>query len=166
MRSPRCPARRTTRSCIESGAFLDPDLNKYDLEHVTTEHARMTAEQWTKLYRDTWKEFYTLEHMETAAARGGHRYQAGNMVPILLWFHFCIVYEKIDPLQGGFLRRKYRRDRWPTMPIESPFRVLSAFPRRPHLQAHQAGATGVALSLVQGSGWSAIPTQPATPTSP
>jgi hypothetical protein len=106
----------------KSGAYLDPDLNKYDLEHVTTKHAHMTAEQWAKLYRDTWKEFYTLEHMETtlrrAAATG---IKPGHMVPILLWFHFCIVYEKIDPLQGGFLRRKYRRDRRPTMPIESPF---------------------------------------------
>jgi len=106
----------------KAGAFLDPDLNKYDLEHVTTKHARMTAEQWAKLYRDTWKEFYTLEHMETtlrrAAATG---IKPGHMVPILLWFHFCIVYEKIDPLQGGVLRRKYRKDRRPTMPIESPF---------------------------------------------
>ncbi|HEY6348987.1 MAG TPA: radical SAM protein [Candidatus Angelobacter sp.] len=106
----------------KAGAFLDPDLNKYDLEHVTTMHPRMSAEQWSKLYRDTWKEFYTLEHMETvlrrAAATGIH---LGNMVVLLAWFHFCIVYEKIDPLQGGYLRRKYRKDRRPTMPIESPF---------------------------------------------
>lgn len=106
----------------KAGAFLDPDLNKYDLEHVTTVHPRMSAEQWNKLYRDTWKEFYTLEHMETvlrrAAATGIH---LGNMVVLLVWFHFCIVYEKIDPLQGGYLRRKYRKDRRPTMPIESPF---------------------------------------------
>jgi Radical SAM superfamily len=106
----------------KAGAFLDPDLNKYDLEHVTTVHPKMSAEQWNKLYRDTWKEFYTLEHMETvlrrAAATGIH---LGNMVVLLVWFHFCIVYEKIDPLQGGYLRRKYRKDRRPTMPIESPF---------------------------------------------
>ena len=106
----------------KAGAFLDPDLNKYDLEHVTTAHPRMSAAQWSKLYRDTWQEFYTLEHMETvlrrAAATGIH---LGNMVVLLVWFHFCIVYEKIDPLQGGYLRRKYRKDRRPTMPIESPF---------------------------------------------
>jgi hypothetical protein len=106
----------------KAGAYLDPDLNKYDLEHVTTVHPKMSREQWEKLYRDTWKEFYTLEHMETvlrrAAATGIH---PGNMVVLLVWFHFCIVYEKIDPLQGGYLRRKYRKDRRPTMPIESPF---------------------------------------------
>lgn len=106
----------------KAGAYLDPDLNRYDLEHVTTVHPKMSREQWEKLYRDTWKEFYTLEHMETvlrrAAATGIH---LGNMTVLLVWFHFCIVYEKIDPLQGGYLRRKYRKDRRPTMPIESPF---------------------------------------------
>ena len=111
----------------KAGAYLDPDLNKYDLEHVTTRHARMSTAQWEKLYRDTWKEFYTLEHMETvlrrAAATGIH---LGNMAVLLVWFHFCIVYEKIDPLQGGYLRRKYRKDRRPTMPVESP---LVFYPR-------------------------------------
>lgn len=106
----------------KAGAYLDPDLNKYDLEHVTTKHARMSTAEWEKLYRDTWKEFYTLEHMETvlrrAAATGIH---LGNMAVLLVWFHFCIVYEKIDPLQGGYLRRKYRKDRRSTMPVESPF---------------------------------------------
>jgi Radical SAM superfamily len=105
-----------------AGAFLDPDLNKYDLEHVTTRHERMSTEQWEKLYRDTWTEFYSIEHMETvlrrAAATG---IDITNMMVLLLWFHFCIVYERIDPLQGGYLRRKYRKDRRPTMPIESPF---------------------------------------------
>jgi hypothetical protein len=48
------------------------------------------------------------------------------MMVLLLWFHFCIVYEKIDPLQGGYFRLKYRRDRRPTLPLESPF---SFYPR-------------------------------------
>ena len=106
----------------KAGAYLDPDLNKYDLEHVTTRHARMSTEQWEKLYRDAWKEFYSLEHMETVLRRAiATDIHAGNMTVLLVWFHFCIVYEKIDPLQGGYLRRKYRRDRRPTMPIENPF---------------------------------------------
>jgi hypothetical protein len=111
-----------------AGAFLDPDLNKYDLEHVTTQHSTMTSAEWSKLYRDTWKEFYTPEHMETvlrrAAATG---VSLSNMMVLLLWFHFCIVYEKIDPLQGGVFRRKYRRDRRPTLPVESRLSFWSRF---------------------------------------
>jgi hypothetical protein len=106
----------------KAGAFLDPDLNKYDLEHVTTQHSTMTTGEWEKLYRDTWKEFYTLEHMETVLRRAAATGIAlDNMMVLLLWFHFCIVYEEIDPLQGGYLRRKYRLDRRPTMPKESWF---------------------------------------------
>ena len=110
-----------------AGAFLDPDLNKYDLEHVTTQHQRMSTPQWEKLYRDTWKEFFTLEHMETVLRRAvATGISAGNMTVLLVWFHFCIVYEKIDPLQGGYLRRKYRKDRRPTLPVENP---LVFYPR-------------------------------------
>jgi hypothetical protein len=106
----------------KSGAWLDPDLNKYDLEHVTTVHQQMSTPEWEKLYRDAWKAFFSLDHIETvlrrAAATG---IDLNNMMVLLLWFHFCIVYEKIDPLQGGYLRRKYRKDRRPTLPLESPF---------------------------------------------
>src|SRR5581483_5238480 len=45
----------------------------------------------------------------------------GNMLLLLLWFYVCIRLENVDPLQGGYLRRKYRKDRRPTLPIENPF---------------------------------------------
>jgi len=111
----------------KAGAYLDPDLNRYDLEHVTTVHSRMSAGQWKELYWDAWREFYSVEHMETvlrrAAATG---ISAGNMWALLLWFHSCATMEKLHPLQGGVLRRKYRRDRRPTLPRESP---LIFYPR-------------------------------------
>lgn len=46
---------------------------------------------------------------------------AGNMTFLLLWYYSCVTLEKIDPLEGGYLRRKYRKNRRPTLPIESPF---------------------------------------------
>ncbi|HLJ86272.1 MAG TPA: radical SAM protein [Candidatus Angelobacter sp.] len=105
-----------------AGAWLDPDLNKYDLEHVTTVHSQMSAAQWEKLYRDTWQNFYSLQHIETVLRRAAATsIDLNNVMVLMLWFHFCIVYEKIDPLQGGYLRRKYRKDRRPTLPVESPF---------------------------------------------
>jgi hypothetical protein len=111
-----------------AGAYLDPDLNKYDLEHVTTKHSNLSEAEWSKLYRDTWKEFYTLEHMETVIRRArATGISTANMMVLLLWFHFCIVYEHIDPLQGGFFRRKYRRDRRPTLPREGVMRFYSHF---------------------------------------
>jgi hypothetical protein len=112
----------------KAGAWLDPDLNKYDLEHVTTAHAQMSGPEWEKLYRDAWQEFFSLDHIETvlrrAAATG---IDLNNMMVLLLWFHFCVVYEKIDPLQGGYLRRKYRKDRRPTLPLENPIVFYSRY---------------------------------------
>ncbi len=45
----------------------------------------------------------------------------GNMLLLLSWYWGCIELEKIHPLQGGYFRRKYRKERRPTLPIESPF---------------------------------------------
>src|SRR5262249_2712383 len=78
-------------------------------------------DEWKKIYRDAWDTFYSAEHMETvmrrAAATG---IGAGKMLFLLLWFYGCISVERIHPLEGGFLRRKYRRDRRPTLPMETP----------------------------------------------
>ena len=116
------PGSEDHQKLFEAGAYLDPDLNKYDLEHVTTAHARMSTAEWEKLYRDAWKAFYSLEHMESVIRRAvATGIDADNMMVLLLWFHYCIVFEKIDPLQGGYLRRKYRKDRRPSLPVESPF---------------------------------------------
>ncbi len=122
------PGSADHQALSRAGEYLDPDLNKYDLEHVTTKHPTMTTEEWSKLYRDTWKEFFTPEHMETVIRRAvATGVSAANMTVLLLWFHFCIVYEKIDPLQGGYLRRKHRLDRRPGLPVESVFTFYPKF---------------------------------------
>jgi radical SAM superfamily enzyme YgiQ (UPF0313 family) len=105
-----------------AGVHLDDDLNKYDLEHVTTSHPTMSREQWEKLYLDAWMTFYSAEHLETVMRRAAAtKINVGNVLFLLLWYYACIALEKVDPLQGGYFRRKYRRERRSTLPIESPF---------------------------------------------
>jgi hypothetical protein len=103
------------------GAPMDPDMNKYDLEHVVADHPRMSKRQWEDVYRLAWETYYTPEHMTTvmrrAAATG---VSIGKMMFLLLWFYGCVTIEKVHPLQGGYLRRKVRRDRRPGTPIEHP----------------------------------------------
>ena len=48
---------------------MDPDMNKYDLEHVCTAHPRMSKEEWEQAYRDAWASFYSDEHVETVLKR-------------------------------------------------------------------------------------------------
>ena len=130
----------------KAGAYLDPDLNKYDLEHVTTTHSTMSPEQWQKLYHDSWAAFYSPEHLKTVMRRSvATASNAGNMTFLLLWYYAMVALEKIDPLEGGYLRRKYRKDRRPTLPVESPVDVLSALRFRSAVQAHQAGQPCLAL---------------------
>ena len=107
--------------------YLEPDLNKFDLEHVTTAHPTMSKSEWENTYRDAWNAYYTPEHMMTIMRRSvATNSNPGNMVLLLAWFYLCFTLEKTDPLQGGYLRRKYRRDRRPTFPRES---ALEFYPR-------------------------------------
>jgi hypothetical protein len=105
----------------KQGVAMDPDLNKYDLEHVTTAHAKMSAAEWEALYRRAWEIFYSPEHIETvlrrAAATG---ISAGKTLFLMLWFYGSVFAEKVHPLQGGYFRLKSRRDRRPTLPLENP----------------------------------------------
>src|SRR5262249_542589 len=48
---------------------MDADLNRYDVEHVCTGHARMSRKQWEEIYRESWSLYYTPKHMETLLRR-------------------------------------------------------------------------------------------------
>ena len=51
------------------GVPMEPDLNKYDTEHVCTAHPRMSRERWQAIYREAWSSYYTPRHMETVLRR-------------------------------------------------------------------------------------------------
>jgi radical SAM superfamily enzyme YgiQ (UPF0313 family) len=121
------PGSEDHKRLYEAGAYLDPDLNKYDLEHVTAAHATMSREQWEAIYQEAWRTFYTPEHMKTVMRRSvATNSNPGNMLLLLSWYWGCIALEKVHPLQGGYWRRKYRKERRPGLPIESP---LVFYPR-------------------------------------
>ena len=55
------------------GMPMDPDLNKYDLEHACTAHPIMSKETWEEVYRDAWTRYYSDEHVETIMRRARRR---------------------------------------------------------------------------------------------
>ena len=110
------------------GVWMDPDLNKYDLEHVTMSHTHMSREEWEQIYRKAWDLYYSPEHIKTLIRRAA----AGGPNPSRVMLHIhqfygTIKYQNVHPLQGGFLRRKVRTQRRPGMPQENP---LIFYPRR------------------------------------
>jgi Radical SAM superfamily len=111
----------------EKGVWMDADMNKYDLEHVTTGHPLMSKAEWERAYQLAWKTYYTPEHVVTVMKRAaGKGMSPGKILFLMIWFYGCISLEKVHPLQGGYFRRKYRKDRRPGMPLEN---LLVFYPR-------------------------------------
>jgi hypothetical protein len=122
------PGSEDHQKLVKAGAALDPDMNNYDLNHVTAEHPRMSREDWQRAYRLAWKTYYTDDHMETVLRRlTATRGRPGNAVLLLTWFKGCIDFEGVHPLEGGALRFKFRRDRRPGFPTLPAWRFYPLY---------------------------------------
>jgi hypothetical protein len=121
------PGSEDHKTLWNKGVWMDPDMNKYDLEHVTTGHAKMSPQEWDAVYRAAWAAYYTPEHkmtiMRRAAAAG---MGMSRLLAVLFAFSVAFPVEKLHPLQFGAFRLKYRRDRRPGLPIEP---VWSFYPK-------------------------------------
>ena len=115
------PGSEDHKKLHESGIAMDPDLNKYDLNHDVTGHPSMSREDWRATYRAAWETYYTDEHVETVLRRSiATGTSPGKTTFFIVWFKGCIDIERIHPLEGGFFRRKVRGNRRPCFEIESP----------------------------------------------
>jgi radical SAM superfamily enzyme YgiQ (UPF0313 family) len=101
-----------------AGVWMDPDLNKYDLHHLTTGHPRMTREEWTYAYQESWKRYYSLEHCERVMRRAATFGMFSDVLITLTWFKASFELENCHPVESGALRLKSRRDRRSALPIE------------------------------------------------
>jgi radical SAM superfamily enzyme YgiQ (UPF0313 family) len=121
------PGSEDHQTLHRNGVWMDPDLNKYDAVQVTTGHPLMSAQEWRETYRRAWKTFYDPEHIETLMRRARVcRIRPRKIAGTALGFYGSMAIEGVHPLEGGWLRRKYRKDRRPGLPIESP---LLFYPR-------------------------------------
>jgi hypothetical protein len=116
------PGSADHKALVEKGVELDPDMNIYDLEHVCTAHPTMTKEQWLGAYRDAWDSYYSMDHLETLMRRAAtFGRNPKRVMEIALEFYGCFRFERVHPLQGGFIRRKIRTQRRPGLRLEHPF---------------------------------------------
>jgi hypothetical protein len=122
------PGSADHQSLYRRGVPMDPDMNRYDLEHVTTAHPHMSARQWQAIYNRAWHLYYSPEHVETLFRRAR---ASGIATSRIVWSICCYygsyLFEKVHPLQCGILRRKVRTTRRPGLPRENPFLF---YPRR------------------------------------
>ena len=104
----------------KNGVAMDPDLNKYDIEHACTRHPKMSTAEWQQAYRDAWSLYYSPKHQETLLRRGmALGAPMFNLAKYLLTFSTTDRLEGVHPLQGGILRLKHPSERRPGLPRES-----------------------------------------------
>jgi len=112
----------------ENRVPMDPDLNKYDLNHVTTGHDSMSKEQWEKAYRLAWNTFFSEDHIAALLRRArASDLSLGKILSTITWFYGSAMYEHVHPLESGFIRYKFRKDRRPEFPIEPPWQFYPKY---------------------------------------
>lgn len=117
------PGSADHKTLYESKAWMESDLNDYDLEHVTARHPRMTADQWQAIYERAWHLYYTPEHVATLLRRAkADGVGARHVAYAVMSYYASYRFEKVHPLQCGFFRRKVRTTRRPGLPIENPLK--------------------------------------------
>jgi len=117
------PGSEDHKTLLAKGVWMDPDINKYDLNHRVSHHGKMSDQEWEDSYRAAWDTFYSPDHIRTilrraAAIKNGRPKQ---IFSTMMWFKLMIDQEGVHPLEGGAFRLKYRRDRRSGLPLESPF---------------------------------------------
>ena len=122
------PGSEDHRRLDAAGTWMNPDMNIYDLEHVTTGHPEMSPDVLADIYRRAWDIYYTPKHIETllrrAVASGSG---PGKLADMIVWFYGSVRFERVHPLQAGIVRIKDRRQRRPGMPVKNP---LVFYPER------------------------------------
>ena len=101
----------------EQGVWMDPDLNKYDLETVTVKHPKMSAEEWQQAYTDIWNWYYSDEHVLRLMRRNlAYGINPVRILRGVLQIYGAPHFEGVHPQQCGYFRRKDRTQRRPELP--------------------------------------------------
>jgi radical SAM family protein len=123
------PGSEDHKVLLSKGAWMDPDLNKYDLNHRVSHHPKMSDDDWESAYKDAWQSYYSDDHIATVLSRAAaHRKgRPGNKLFLMMWFKLMVQCEGVHPLEGGYFRLKFRKDRRSGLPVENPFVFYSRY---------------------------------------
>ena len=122
------PGSQDHKELYLKGVWMDPDLNKYDAEHVTVLHPLMSKEEWQGIYDRAWHLYYSWEHIETLIKRAiATGIRAPRLISFIFEFYGSYRFEKLHPLQCGLFRLKIRTERRYSFPLEPAYLF---YPRR------------------------------------
>jgi radical SAM superfamily enzyme YgiQ (UPF0313 family) len=116
------PGSEDHQTLWKNSVAMDVDLNRYDVEHVCTAHAKMSRKEWQDIYHEAWLLYYTPKHMKTLLRRAtASGVPTGNLAKYLLTFSTTDRLENVHPLQGGIFRLKHPSERRPGVARENPW---------------------------------------------
>jgi hypothetical protein len=101
---------------------MDPDLNKYDLNHRVTQTSAHERRGLGQAYPRGAPQFYTFEHMETVLRRMVALGSNKKLMTLhrLLAFRESARLEGVAKLESGFVRIRRRKQRRSGLPAENP----------------------------------------------
>ena len=132
------PGSEDHQKLLKAGVPMDPDMNKYDLEHVTTGHAKMSKAEWEGVYRQAWEVYYTPEHMETIMRRAYATGISAGQDDVPAHLVLRLRDDREDSPARGRLPAPQGAPRQAPRPADrEPVPLLSEIPRRGRRQARQ-----------------------------
>ena len=135
------PGSEDHKILYEKNVWMDPDMNKYELEHVVTAHAKMSKEEWQSAYRSAWDVFYTDEHLETIMRRAhATGINIRSLMPVLMWFSSRDEDRESAPAAMGHLPRQTPQGPPPRLPHRVAAHLLRELCRGDIQEGHEARA--------------------------
>lgn len=113
----------------EAGVWMDPDFNKYDLNHRVTHHPKMSDAELDAVFHEASRRYYDFEHMERVFKR---RVQLKNGMRLTTLYNL-IAYREGPQREGvafaefGLGRIIDRRERRHGLPAENPLRFYARY---------------------------------------
>ena len=136
------PGSEDHKVLLQKGVWMDPDMNKYDLNHRVSHHPRMSGSRNGRMpIAPLGQLLHPRARAHDPAPRRrlqGRPARDGADRPSL-WFNLTIEVEGVHPLEGGAFRLKFRRDRRSGMKLENP--LLCSIRATPGNRSEKSGAT-------------------------
>lgn len=144
------PGSEDHKRLYEAGIWMDPDMNKYDLNHRVTHHPSMKDEEWEAAYWAAHKSFYEFDHMQRilkrmVALRSNKKLTTVNR---LIAYREGPRLEKVSALESGYIRIRRRRERRPELPLEHPLVFYPKYGWRLFARTGTAAITYLRLRLM------------------
>lgn len=99
--------------------WMEKDFNTYDSAHVAVAPERMTRQELMEAYRDSWDQFYSIEHMVNMLRMWRHdRSTYWNRLFFFAAYLYASKVEGLHPMNCGFWTLRDRKDRRSGLPHE------------------------------------------------